>query len=186
MGVQQRKVMTREQKVEVQEKGLTSFPNGLPINDPDLKERAYELWVGAGGRNCHAVRGLLELEAEPGDPIPSITTIRTWSKTSYWANRADVDLGFTAGSTMAEIQMKYRAILLGGADVLLRAQTGGYRGREMEGALAVKATEVGMKVIKDGFVVPSQDDQKPQIHAKVLTPEEEEAAINSQLIRRKG
>jgi hypothetical protein len=132
-------------------KAIMALPSLVPAS-PDLIERAYVLWSTVAGRNASATRRLLIEEAEDGDMLPTEQAIRRWAKHHAWDVRADMQIRDTKDVTAYQLGVKWRAIMLGGADVLIKAQTGGYAGREMEGALAVKATEIGIRVIERGVL----------------------------------
>lgn len=176
-------VMSRSQRQKVEEKNLQPYDISVRVPD-EVRERAFVLWATVGARNANAVRGLLELEADEGEQVPSASAIRKWSAQWNWAARADFELGDTSALTMKELERKYRAIMLGGADVLLRAQTGGYKGRVNEGLLAVKATEIGMAVLKDKFFVGTERVKTPAVEGKVLSREEEESNAQQAMIQR--
>ena len=164
-------------------KVIVALPSLVP-SPIELINRAYELWSTVGGRNAAATRRLLEQEADDGDALPNERSIRRWAKQHAWDVRADVMIRDTKDLTAYQLGVKWRAIMLGGADVLLAAQTGGYAGREMEGALAVKATEIGIRVIERGvlpLVVPPPAE--PEVEEDV--PRDElEARAKAAMVKR--
>jgi hypothetical protein len=164
---------------------IVSLPSLVPA-PPEILERAYELWSTVGGRNAAATRRLMEAEAEDGDPVPTDRAIRKWARESAWAVRADRELPETKDATLYELGVKWRALILGSADVLLAAQTGGYAGREMEGALAVKASEIAMRQVERGVVPLVVEPPVKPVDTSALPREEKEAHARSLLVRRKG
>ena len=163
---------------------VVPLPSLVPA-PPEIVERAYELWSTVAGRNAAATRRLLDSEAEAGDAVPTDRAIRKWATEHGWHERADLQLRETAGRTVFELGVKWRALLLGAADVLLAAQTGGYAGREMEGALAVKASEIALRQIERG-ILPLEVELPPKpVDTSQMTRAEKEAYAQSQLIQRK-
>ena len=163
---------------------IISLPSLVPAQH-EIKERAFELWSTVGGRNAAATRRLLEAEAEDGDPVPTDRAIRKWAQESAWAVRANHELPETKDQTLFELATKWRALVLGAADVLLAAQTGAYAGREMEGALAVRASEVALRQIERN-VVPGVVTRPVEAKSVDDLPREEaEAYARSLNVRRK-
>jgi hypothetical protein len=164
-------------------KAIVAFPSLVAV-PADVMERAYELWSTVGGRNAAATRRLLEQEAEDGDMVPTDRAIRKWAQQHGWAVRADRDVGQTKDQTLYELGVKWRALVLGSADVFLRAQTGGYAGREMEGALAVKASEIAMRQVEKGVIPLLVKPPEIEIETDDLSREEREALARQALVRR--
>jgi hypothetical protein len=137
-----------------------------------------------GGRNAVAVRRLLEDEAEDGDALPTDRAIRRWAHQQAWAVRADGELRETKDQTLYELGVKGRALVLGSFDVLLKAQTGGYAGREMEGALAVKASEVALRAVERGIMPKIAEPPEEKTSVEELPRESREALAKSSMIQR--
>src|SRR5262245_16252063 len=110
------------EKSEHGERAIVAFPSLVAI-PPEVMERAYELWSTIGGRNAAATRRLMEQEAEDGDAVPTDRAIRKWAQQQAWDVRADGMIRETRELTAYQLGVKYRAIMLGGADVILKAQT---------------------------------------------------------------
>jgi hypothetical protein len=168
---------------EQSEKRIVALPS-LVAAPQEMIERAYELWSTVGGRNAAAVRRLLIEEADEGDAIPNERTIRQWAKHHAWSVAADEMVRETKDLTQYQLWVRYRAIMLRGADVILKAQTGGYAGNELEGALAVKATEVGNRFIERGALPVVVAPPSPPIDTEVLSRDEAEAQVKSAMVRR--
>jgi hypothetical protein len=163
---------------------VVPLPSLVPA-PPEILERAYALWSTVGGRNATATRRLLEAEAEDGDAVPTDRAIRKWATEHGWHERADLHLRETAGRTVFELGVKWRALLLGAADVLLAAQTGGFAGREIEGALAVKASEIALRQIERGVLPLVVEPPAQAIDTSSMTRAELEAHNKRQLIQRR-
>ena len=91
---------------------------------PEVRERAYQVWYGAGARNASATRRILLQDADAGEAVPTDQLIRLWSRIYFWTARADLRFGPTKGRTHAELIGMTLAIELGRMDVLSRLLSG--------------------------------------------------------------
>ena len=91
---------------------------------PEVRERAYQAWYGAGARNASRTRRILLKDADVGELVPTDRMIRNWARIYFWTARADQCFGDTRGRTHAELIGMTLAIEMGRMDVLFRMLTG--------------------------------------------------------------
>jgi hypothetical protein len=92
-----------------------------------MRERAYHLWAGVGARNASATRRLLQADASAEEPAPTDRCIRYWIRDEAWMARANRSMGETQGLSLAELQVRWLAVLQGQMDDVdqLLASAGG-------------------------------------------------------------
>jgi hypothetical protein len=152
----------------------------------DVKEFAFRLWATAAGRRPAAVERLLRRELGPDVPIPTQQTIGRWARAENWAARADDHWRINHGQSLYELQLltasNFLLSQIGKQDVLI----GAYAGREMEGALILKAGELSDRLMERGVVplipVPPDNGGTDESH---LSRAEREARAGERMARRK-
>jgi hypothetical protein len=152
----------------------------------EVKEFAFRLWATAGGRRPAAVERLLARELPEGTPIPTQQTIGRWAVEDGWAARADDHWRINHGAMLYELQLltasNFLLSQIGKQDVL----AGAYAGREMEGALLLKAGELSDRLMERGVVplLPAPPDAGTDDDAG-LTRAEREARAGERMAQRK-
>jgi hypothetical protein len=78
----------------------------------ETRERAYQLWASAGGRNASATSRFLREDAGAGEPVPTDRLIRYWRRRYYWTERATQCMGDIRGCDLIALQGKWLAVQL--------------------------------------------------------------------------
>jgi hypothetical protein len=135
----------------------------------DVRQRARDLWAGAGGRNAAVTQQLLAAEAE-GGAVPTASTIRRWAAAGEpqetWAAWADGELLRGGGQTLRQIQAAWLGSLLLSQETLALAMAGAFDGLPHGGISRVRAAEATLRVISQSGLLallpdaplPGKDD----------------------------
>jgi hypothetical protein len=177
-----------ERAIETVDAEIVALPRGKPYVafSPDVKELAFRLWATVAGRRPAAVERLLARELPAGTAIPTQQAIGNWARGEDWAARADDLWRINHGAMLYELQLltasNFLLSQIGKQDVL----TGAYAGREMEGALILKAGELSDRLMERGVVplipVPPDTAGTDESH---LSRAEREARAGERMARRK-
>lgn len=152
----------------------------------DVQELAFGLWLLYAGRDAAQTERLLAQEL-PGEPIPTAQTIRNWARAQDWPARADDHWRTHGARTVYELQEQASANFRLSQRIKGMAMSGGFAGREQEGALALKAAELSDRLLERSVVpivpVPPADSG---IDLSGMSTEEKEAYARKIRLERKG
>jgi hypothetical protein len=115
----------------------------------------------------------------------SVTTIRNWARTENWSGQSD-DVWRSGGKrTIYELRRGALGIAILSLQTNRDAQTGGLDHLEpWQGALRLKASELGMRLVERGVIAlqafdPPQDDQD----TSDLSLQEREAEASARIVQ---
>ena len=145
-------------------------------HDDETKVRCFVLYGTMAGRNCAAVERLIAEEYDgTGLPVPTRAAIARWAADERWAEQADDMWRSTKARTLFELQVMAASNAMLAQkrkqDVLL----GRYDGREMTGALHLKAAELSDRFIERVLPLASIHAPEPERDTSGMSRDEKEA-----------
>jgi hypothetical protein len=176
---------------EVVKTGSASL-SALPRREPALQfdelwiERGFELFATVAGGNCAHVQRLLAAEIGDEGAVPTRQTVYNWSVQFGWRERRDLVIVETKGRTKYELALLWRAIVLGGGEQILAAQTGAFDDNPAAGLVRLKATEIGMRQLERGVISLEAEPPEEKVDDEEdLSRAEKEARAGERMAQRK-
>lgn len=115
----------------------TAFP-------PEMTERAYEIYAGAGNHSARATAWLLTQEYE-GMTTPSVTTIQRWAREYNWRERDFSELRESFGMELVDMRRRWFGHLRRADEIVTEIMSGIYVGQPADAMVLLKAAELIIK-----------------------------------------